>query len=254
MIRFWLALQFLTRLPTPPTPGFKPQLLRESARWFPMVGLVVGAVLALLLGGASALHPALAGWLALLAWVWITGGLHLDGLADLADGLGAAHRDPARLLAVMKDPHLGSFGVLALLMQCSGKGVLLFLLAGQQQWLALCLIPAWARLGPLYWQSLPPLAAGGEAFAWQLQPWARRLWLWMLLGVSVWVCPALLLAPGWMLLWRQWLLKKLGGVSGDCLGAGIEVLELALLLSVVLFGALVPPGWCVWLWQELFRF
>lgn len=235
MTRFWLAVQFLTRLPTPATPDFQPQLLVESARWFPLVGLLLGALLALPLWLGAQLDPWLAAWLGLMAWAWLTGGLHLDGLADLADGLGAAHRDRARLLAVMKDPHLGSFGVLALILQCSAKLVLLMLLARTQGWAALWLIPAWARLGPLFWQSLPPLAPGlAEAFSWRIPQRARLLWLLTLLALSAWLAPALLLAP--LLLWayHTWLRRKLGGVSGDCLGAGIELVESALLLAAVL--------------------
>lgn len=235
MTRFWLAVQFLTRLPTPATPDFQPQLLVESARWFPLVGLLLGALLALPLWLGAQLDPWLLAWLGLLAWAWLTGGLHLDGLADLADGLGAAHRDRARLLAVMKDPHLGSFGVLALILQCSAKLVLLMLLARAQGWAALWLIPAWARLGPLFWQSLPPLAPGlAEAFSWRIPQRARLLWLLALLALSAWLAPALLLAP--LLLWayHTWLRRKLGGVSGDCLGAGIELVESALLLAAVL--------------------
>jgi len=99
----------------------------------------------------------------------VTGGLHLDGLADVADALGAAHRDRSRLLAVMKDPHLGSFGVLTLIAAVSGKLVLLMLVAKQHHEWALLLVPAWARLGVLAWQTLPPLTANGlaEAFTWQ---------------------------------------------------------------------------------------
>ncbi|MEQ1479375.1 adenosylcobinamide-GDP ribazoletransferase, partial [Salmonella enterica] len=68
------------------------------------------------------------GWVAALAtvtvWVGVTGALHLDGLADLADGCGAAHKDRARLLAVMADPHVGSFGVVVIVLQLLAKLVL----------------------------------------------------------------------------------------------------------------------------------
>ncbi|GAB3262562.1 adenosylcobinamide-GDP ribazoletransferase [Chitinimonas naiadis] len=232
MIRFWLAIQFLTRLPTPATPGFQPRLLVESARWFPLVGLLLGALLLLMAWPAAWLDPWLSAWLVLLLWVLLTGGLHLDGLADLADGLGAAHRDRERLLAVMRDPHLGSFGVLTLILQAAGKLVLLMLLVRQQQWWALVLLPAWARLGVLYWQSLPSLSPGvAEAFTWRIPRWARLLWLLALLGLSAWLAPSLLLAPLCIWLYRRWLQQTLGGVSGDCLGAGVELVELALLLA-----------------------
>ncbi len=226
-----LAIQFLTRIPTPQVKDFSPALLASSARWFPLVGLMLGGLLGGVAWAASRVDPWLAAWVCLLIWVAMTGGLHLDGLADVADALGAAHRDRERLLAVMKDPHLGSFGVLTLIVDLSGKLVLLMLLARHAQWPALLLVPAWARLGPLFWQTLPSLSPGyGEQFGWQLPRRARWFWLAGLLLLSAWLAPGLMLAPAAIWLFRRWLLKSLGGMSGDCLGAGIEVVELGLLL------------------------
>ncbi|XZG70353.1 adenosylcobinamide-GDP ribazoletransferase [Chitinibacteraceae bacterium HSL-7] len=225
-----LAFQFLTRWPTPQVRHFSDDKLARSARWFVLVGLALGGVLAAALFGASRLDPWLGAWLVLLLWVWSTGGLHLDGLADLADALGAAHRSPERFLAVMKDPHLGSFGVLTLIMAVSGKLVLLMLLARSGQYWPLLLIPAWARLGTLYWQTLPPISAEQqERFVWAPRPITRWLWLLALAALSAWLAPWLLAAPVVIALYRAWLLRRVGGVSGDCLGAGIEVSELALL-------------------------
>ena len=88
-----LALGFLTRLPLPAVRDYQPAEFARALVWFPAAGLVVGAAVAL----AAALGAALDPWLGALAgvttWAWITSGLHLDGLADTADALGAAHRD-----------------------------------------------------------------------------------------------------------------------------------------------------------------
>lgn len=229
-----LAIQFLTRLPTPQVKNFHPQALAAAAGWFPLVGLLLGALLLALIYPAARIDLWLAAWVGVLGWALLTGGLHLDGLADVADALGAAHRDKARLLEVMKDPHLGSFGVLTLILHLAGKLVLLMLLVRAQHWAAVLLIPAWGRLGVLWWQSLPALSPGfGEQFAWQM-PWrARWAWLVLLMLASLWLAPVLMLAPLAIYLYRRWLLKTLGGMSGDCLGAGIEVVESALLLLVV---------------------
>lgn len=234
-----LAVQFLTRLPTPQIRDFKPQMLAASAVWFPLVGLLIGALLCVLLWPMAQLDVWLAAWFGMLFWLLVTGGLHLDGLADLSDALGASHRDPERLLAVMKDPHLGSFGVLSLCVLLSGKLILLMLTIAAEQWLALLLIPAWARFGVFYWQTLPALQAGGmaEQFGWSVGRTARGLWLLVLLLLSACYCPALLLAPVLIFLYRHWLQRAVGGVSGDCLGAGVEVTELGLLLCVVLVQA-----------------
>ncbi|WP_027468302.1 adenosylcobinamide-GDP ribazoletransferase [Deefgea rivuli] len=230
-----LAVQFLTRIPTPQIHDFEPSLLAKSVGWFPAVGAIIGTLLFGIAILSAKLDPWLAAILCLLLWTWITGGLHLDGLADMSDGLGAAHRDPARFLAVLKDPHLGSFGVLSLIIQCLLKLVLLMLLIRQQQWAALLLIPAWARSGVFIWQTLPALAPGmAEQFAWKNSSKVAIFWWSVLFATSAWFSPALLAAPLVLLAYRQWLKAKLGGVTGDCLGAGIEVSESALLLITVL--------------------
>ena len=122
-----LAVQFLTRLPTPQLRTFDPAWLAGAIRWFAVVGLLVGALVAALGWLGAWLDPWLAALLMLVTWVWVTGGLHLDGLGDLADGLGAAHRSPERFLAVLKDPHTGSFAVITLALQLLAKLVLLML-------------------------------------------------------------------------------------------------------------------------------
>lgn len=235
-----LAIQFLTRLPTPQLASFDPAWLADAARWFAPVGVLVGAIVWLAVAAGSLVDPWLAALAGLLAWLWVTGGLHIDGLADLADAQGAAHRSRERFLEVLKDPHLGSFGVLALASQLLVKLVLLMLLAkttahaGQDihSLLPLLLIPAWARLFTLAWSAtLPSLAAGsGERFAW------RSHWpsFWLAAGLlaiaSYLLAPVLLLAPLSGLLWWAYLKRKLGGMTGDCLGAGIEVCESLMLL------------------------
>lgn len=229
-----LAVQFLTRLPTPPVRDFQSADLARAAVWFPLVGLLVGVIVAAALWGGARVDPWLGALLALLAWVWVTGALHLDGLCDLADALGAAHRDPERLLRVLADPHVGAFGVVALVLQLLAKLVLLMLLARLELFWAVMLIPAWARLGPLVWARLPSIKQGlGERFAWSCPRWAIALWALMLLPAGV-LYPALLAAPVLILLWRGYLLKRLGGMTGDALGAGVEVLESGLLLALVL--------------------
>lgn len=232
---FLLALQFLTRLPAPAVPDFRAEDLQRSAVWFPAVGLVLGGLLAGVWWSAGHLDPWLAALLTLIAWVWATGALHLDGLSDLFDALGAAHRDRARFLQVLADPHLGSFGAIALVLQLAAKLVLLAVAAqqGASPW-ALLLIPAWARLGALWWsQSLPPLKPGlGERFSWQGGRSVMLFWLALLVTASL-PFPGLLLAPLALWFWHRFLRLKVGGMSGDCLGAGVEVTESLLLLALV---------------------
>ncbi|TCS73938.1 cobalamin-5'-phosphate synthase [Sulfuritortus calidifontis] len=238
---FFLALQFLTRLPTPAVRGFQAEDLARSAAWFPAVGLLLGALLALVGFAVQGFDPWLAALLTLIAWVWLTGGLHLDGLADTFDALGAAHRDRERFLQVLSDPHVGSFGVIALVLQLMAKLVLLGLAFshGISPW-ALLLIPAWARLGALWWsQSLPPLKPGlGERFTWRAGRGLPLLWLGILFALSL-PFAGLWLAPLILVFWRHFLGAKIGGMTGDCLGAGVEVSEGLMLLAVVL-GRMLP--------------
>ncbi|MEO5586325.1 MAG: adenosylcobinamide-GDP ribazoletransferase [Novosphingobium sp.] len=228
-----LALQFLTRLPTPRVSADE-QAFAASMRWFPVAGLVVGAIVAVVSTGGALIDRWLSALLALIAWVWVTGALHLDGLADLADARGAAHGDRKRLLSVLADPHVGSFGVVAIVLQLAAKLVLLHLIPPQQV-LALALVPALARVGPLVWTRwLPPLREGlGARFSGVIRPIDLLLWTVACLGAG-WVSPPLIAAPVLIACWWLWLRRALGGVSGDCHGAGIELVETGLLLALVI--------------------
>ncbi|MCW5893459.1 MAG: adenosylcobinamide-GDP ribazoletransferase [bacterium] len=232
-----LAVQFLTRLPTPQVAEFRPDDLARSAVWFPLVGGVVGTCVALALAAGARVDPWFGGLAGLVVWVWVTGALHLDGLSDLADGLGAAHRDPERLLAVLRDPHVGSFGVIALVLQLATKLVLLALIArGSVALVALPLVAAWARYGAVAWsQLLPPLAAGsGERFGWSPRAGTLATWLGVLLAASAALAPWLALAaPVALGGWGLYLGRRLGGMTGDALGAGTELCESALLAVLV---------------------
>lgn len=232
-----IALQFLTRLPMPSVP-VDAASFAASMRWFPVAGLAVGSVIAGAFWLGGQIDPWMAALMGLIGWVWVTGALHLDGLSDLADARGAAHRDPERLLAVMADPHVGSFGVVALIVQLIAKLVLLSLLPAAQ-WPALLLIPAITRIGPLAWTRwLPSLHAGlAERFIGVASLPVLAVWItgW---AVACWFVPALIVAPLLILWWGLWLRQKLGGVSGDCLGAGIELVETGLLIAAVLWAGL----------------
>ncbi len=232
MKRLIVAIQFLTRLPGPRVAS-DAEDFAGSMRWFPAVGLLIGAILA----GTSWLGANIDPWTgalaALAAWVIVTGSLHLDGLSDLADGCGAAHGDRDRLLAVMADPHVGSFGVVAITLQLIAKLVLLHALG--PVWPALILIPFAARIGPLFWTRwLPPLHAGlGARFAKAVRPADLILWTALLL-VATWFVPGLLAAILLVPAWTLWLKRKIGGISGDGHGAGVELVETGLLLACLI--------------------
>ncbi|RYY46750.1 MAG: adenosylcobinamide-GDP ribazoletransferase [Sphingomonadales bacterium] len=237
MRRIVLAFQFLTRLPMPRVKASEEDFA-ASMRWFPLVGLVIGAIVAAAHWAGAQGDPWLAALVALVVWVWITGALHLDGLSDLADGMGAAHGDRQRLLEVMRDPHVGSFGVTAIALQLIAKLILLHALI-QTAWIGLALVPFAARMGPLVWSRwLLPLSAGlGARFVTAVRPIDLSPWF-VALVAACWFSPSLALTPVLIAAYALWLERKLGGVSGDCHGAGIELLETGLLLALVIAGSL----------------
>ncbi|RVT91002.1 adenosylcobinamide-GDP ribazoletransferase [Sphingomonas crocodyli] len=230
MKRLIVAIQFLTRLPTPRVATSDEDFV-GSMRWFPAVGLIIGAIVAAGGWAGAWIDPWVGALAALLLWIGVTGALHLDGLGDIADASGAAHKDRERMIAVMSDPHVGSFGVVAIALQIAAKLVLLHGAVAGQLWWAIALIPFAARIGPLLWSRLlPPLHAGLAArFAHVIRPVHLAIWAGALL-IACWFAPALVAAPVAMLAWGAWLRRRIGGISGDGHGAGIELVESALLL------------------------
>jgi len=231
-----VAIGFLTRIPVPRITADATDFAR-AIRFYPVAGLLVGAMVALAGSLGAYLDPWIAALAALVAWVAVTGALHLDGLGDLADGLGAAHGDRSRLLAVMADPHIGSFGVVAIVLQMAGKLVLLHALASGN-WGAIVAVPFAARIGPIAWARLvPPLKPGlGADVAAAARPSDLLGWAAVLAGVAALV-PAMLFAAPLILGWTLWLRRRLGGVSGDAHGAGIELVETGLLLALAVVRA-----------------
>lgn len=257
---FLTALQFFTRLPITGAlaqwVGYSPALLRASAAHFPGMGWIVGGLTALLHavlmaalpeGGHS---PLLAATLSTAFSVWLTGGLHEDGLADLVDGLGGGYTRE-RVLEIMKDSRIGAFGVMALVLVLLLKVLLLAVLSEhgvELAVLALFLAHVVSRGLPLILiRCLPHV---GDLAGSKSKPLADQISLRSLCVGAVWVGLALwvgseglewtglLLALGcaglaWLWMWRL-LLRRLQGFTGDCLGATQQVCELAFYLGLVL--------------------
>lgn len=234
-----VAIQFLTRLPTPRI-AVSSEEFAASMRWFPAVGLIVGALVAGAGWAGARIDPWTGALCALIVWVAVTGALHLDGLGDIADASGAAHKDRERLLAALSDPHVGSFAVVAITLHLIAKLVLLHALLDREMLIAIALVPFAARIGPLIWsRALPDLHAGlGSRFRNALRPVDFVIW-GLLLAAAAWASPSLIAAPLVFLLWGWWLLRKIGGISGDGHGAGIEVGESLLLAAALLLAHLV---------------
>jgi adenosylcobinamide-GDP ribazoletransferase len=253
-----LALQFFTRVPLPARlarwVGFDAALLRGVLVHWPLAGLVVGLLAAVVLWGLAGLLPPVpaAAWvaatLASAAGVCLTGALHEDGLADTADALGApVGRE--RALAIMRDVHLGSFGVLALLLVSGARiGLLASLLALDRVWAVATLVAAAVlsrAVALLPAVTLPYVGEQTRSKSFALLAGARPVWLlgaaaWpvLVLGVSAYILPswawaaAVAAAVLVALLMRAWLYRRLGGMTGDTLGATQQLAELAACVAV----------------------
>lgn len=225
----WGALSFLTTLPVPhQTQG----LDRRTVRWFPLVGLLIGALLAgLSLPLAWLFPPTVAAVLVVTAWAAITGGLHLDGLADCGDGLlPPVSRE--RRLEIMRDPRVGAFGVSTLLLVLLLK--ITALAALPAMWPVLLVAPVWARWLILVAMQRPSARPEGMGAAQQLRlPFVQILLLALLpiavtaaAGVwhwQIWLAAAATIVAAVGLL--RFAEQRLGGVTGDVFGAVVEIGE-----------------------------
>ncbi|AJY77914.1 hypothetical protein VN24_21380 [Paenibacillus beijingensis] len=252
---FGASVQFLTRFPLPAAIPFTPPVLTRSLVFFPAAGALIGALLA----GCAYLFdlalPALpAAALLLAVWVCASGGLHLDGLMDTADGV-LSGRSRERMLEIMKDSRVGAMGVLAAILVLLLKFSLLCSLLQSADW-GTCLpllfaVPVWSR----WWMSLAIVRwpyAGGENGLGSYFRGANmgRIWGSLLVGVAltaagarigafspvetIMLCAlALLLCLAAGTVSAQWISRRLGGLTGDTYGALNELLEAALLLAAV---------------------
>ncbi len=240
---FFGAIRFFTRLPVPAWVGHSAEALNRSARWFPAVGLVVGGIGALVYLGALQFWPQpVAVLLSMVATLYATGAFHEDGLADTVDGLGGGW-DKARILEIMKDSRVGSYGVVATVLALLGKFTLLAALDAALVPFALLAGHALSRFCAV------TLLAGMDYVREDLQskakPLATRLSIGQLLFSLLFVLAALAGLPiakavagcGLAALGTAWLAAKfkrwLGGYTGDCLGATQQVAEIAFYLGLL---------------------
>lgn len=240
--RFRLALGFLTILPVGAFRGdVTPSEVAGSRYFFPAIGLVIGAILAAASLGLDRLDapggPSC--WALVALGVAITGGLHLDGLADTFDGLFLPG-GPERRLGVMRDPHVGALGVAAVVLVLAGKLAALAEMGDRRRALALLGAAAASR-------SLLLLAAGsaryarpegtGRAVIDAASPADAALAAILAVAFGAASCgtagllgaaTAVVLSFGL----TRWASRRLGGITGDILGAAAELSELVFLLVV----------------------
>jgi adenosylcobinamide-GDP ribazoletransferase len=241
---FLAAVEFLTVFTIRRHPVYRADELSRARAWYGVVGALVGGVLALagwLL--ALALPPLAAAGPLLLLWAGLSRFLHLDGVADTADAL-VHDTGRERALAIMKDNRIGAFGLGAVALVLLSKFGALASLPPERLWPALIAAPALGRAAAAGLSAaLPPArpgsglgaAAGQGSAGWALAgPAAVALAAaGAFCGVAgLWAALAALAAAavlGW------WYVRRLGGVTGDCLGAAVEACEAAALVTLAGF-------------------
>ncbi len=235
MKAFLIALQFLTRLPVRLRNAPSASELGRSLLFYPLVGLLIGALLALLAAAFSAggIPDLLGAALVLAAWVLITGGLHLDGLADSADAWVGGRGERERTLAIMKDPYCGPMAVTTLVVILLVKfGALAALLSCGKGW-AVALAPVLGRAAlPLLFLTTPYVRPGGLGSPLSAQRHRKTAAAIVIAtGGGVVACfgwagfAAVMAGMSVFMLLRRMMVATLGGSTGDTAGALVEVVE-----------------------------
>ena len=243
---FFTALGFFTRLPVPGWVPWSPERLNHAARYFPLVGWVVGGIgAASWLAFVQILPPTLAVLLSMAVTIRATGAFHEDGWADACDGLGGGW-DKLQVLTIMKDSRIGSYGTVGLVLMLLAKAAALVELAtAGDQAVAVALLAAHPLSRLASTSLIHTLEYVREDESAKAKPLARRLSATELAIATVFgALPLVLLAPleaaaalaatVAVTLWAaRYLLRRLGGYTGDCLGAVQQATELAAYLGIL---------------------
>jgi adenosylcobinamide-GDP ribazoletransferase len=238
-----VATVFLTRVPLPVAASADD--VSRAARWFPLVGALLGGIVALMavaLTRVSRLPAPIGALLLVSLWAWLTGAIHLDGVADAADGFGG--RTPDDALRIMRDPRVGSFGVLALIFIVGLKAGAITTLWPRPALLAILITaPTMARWSAVALGVWLPYARS-EGGVGQVAVRRRDL-----VGLAIATATAALVAVLTLGLAALAVAsvtvsvttavgrvahRRIGGVTGDVFGACVELVEVAVLIAAVL--------------------
>jgi|SRR5450830_442843 len=250
---FFTALQFFTRLPVPRWVGFDAAWLQHATRYFPAVGILVGMACAIVYGLAALVLPqVVAVLLSTAAGIYLTGAFHEDGFADVCDGFGGGMQ-PARILEIMRDSRVGAYGVIGVVMLVGLKLAALASLPSIQVMPALLLAHPVSRClaAGLIWR-MEYVREEGKA-----KPLAQQMstFEFAVAALTAFLPVVLCAAMGWFA-WQGLLLalllgfaatiflafkfrRRIGGYTGDCLGAVQQLSEIAIYLGLL---AAVSPA------------
>ncbi len=240
---FLLAVQFFTRLPVPRDPGWSEARMEATPRWYPAVGLIVGVISALVFWGAvQLLPPVIAALLATGAGIIATGAFHEDGFADCCDGLGGAVTRE-RALEIMKDSRLGTYGAVGIGLVLAVKVTALATLPVEVVPWLLIVAHSLSRASAVAVIATSsyvrdhgtgkPVASGTSGL------WFAALTAVFAAALAGWAVPGTAVAAGLLgliaghIAMRRVFEPRLGGYTGDCLGAVQQTSEVGFLLGVL---------------------
>lgn len=239
MKRLILLIQFLTRIPININLDVTREDLSKAVIYFPVIGWIIGGLLwAIFALGYQILNMDLlvVAGLIIFSETLITGGLHLDGLSDTFDGIFSG-RKKDKILEIMKDPNVGTFGVLSLIFLIILKIILLAKIKNDL-WIVIILMPVFSRFCVVMASRFNTYAKDdglGNMFIGKVSNMQLMMSLLMTLGglyLNVYLYIGLIINIAFTFYFAHSIKKKIHGITGDTLGAIVEMNELVFLIGV----------------------
>jgi adenosylcobinamide-GDP ribazoletransferase len=242
---FLNAIMFYTRIPVPGNLPYSDEILNRSTRYFPFIGWVIGGIGAVVFYGLQFVFPAeLAILLSMLATIFVTGAFHEDGFADFCDGFGGGYTRE-RILTIMKDSRIGTYGSIGLIGMLAAKFMSLHAIEVVSIPVILLAGHSLSRLMPILviytseysredaTSKTKPIGKKGKGFDFVLALFFGLVVLvFVPIAFSLAVLPVLLLITA---VFRRYIVRHLGGYTGDCLGALQQIAEVVFYLGFVVF-------------------
>lgn len=260
--RFLLTIGFMTRIPVKVDLGeVKDEDMHKGFLYYPVVGLVIGLIdMAVYLALAGFLPPVFGILFAMLANLCVTGAFHLDGLSDTADGIYSA-RTRERMLEIMKDSRIGTNGAIAMCFDLALQFAGIWYC--RPRWLVILLLPVAGKMvqGAIVYKAIYPREKGIGIYVGTVD-------LPTVIGTIILGLIPMILAFSWQgalifailyvfaYLFRIYITGKIGGITGDVMGAGTELAQVLFLILVIIltrYGGLVPGSPVIAIRQLLFR-
>ncbi|MEI8593014.1 adenosylcobinamide-GDP ribazoletransferase [Photobacterium sp. Hal280] len=241
---FCLAVSFFSRLPIPASTPYSDERMNRAGRYFALVGLILGILCAIAYNlSAALLPPQFAVFITMVFSLLLTGAFHEDGLTDMADGIGGGMTTERRLV-IMKDSRIGTYGAATLIMALLGKFIMLSYLAVHTE-LAVVLLIAYTLSRTVAASLIFDMPYVSDTSTSKSKPLANAQTVpELLFSVATGILVCIVLAPDLALVlivaavlfrigFKAWLNARLGGFTGDCLGAAQQLMELLIYLILI---------------------